>query len=192
MATIEQVLQHFNVELSESDLAESLAAALGRVPGAASTAVTSSDQAYLATYGGAEIADQIDNWSAVKEHAQRIDSAVNQTLGALARTLSIEQAAASIGVDRSRISHRISAGQLYALTIGGRRRIPAWQIHHGHELPGLAAVIAAIEPGMHPSAIEGVMRTPQDELGDQTPITHLAAGGNAAVVAGLISELGRW
>lgn len=190
MTTIEQVLRHFNVELSESDLAESLAAALGRVPGVASTAVTSSDREYLATYGGAGVAKQIDDWSPTKEHEQRVESAVAQTLGALTGTLSIEQAAASLGVDRSRMSHRLSAGLLYALTIGGRRRLPAWQIHHGHEIPGLAAVIASIEPEMHPASVEGVMTTPRDELGGQTPIAYLDSGGNAAAVADLISELG--
>lgn len=106
--------------------------------------------------------------------------------------MSIEQAASMIGVDRSRISHRLSAGQLYALTIGGRRRIPTWQLYNGRELPGLGAVVAAIAPGMHPASVEGVMTTPQDELDGRTPVEHLASGGNAAKVADLIADLGRW
>lgn len=85
------------------------------------------------------------------------------------------------GVDRSRISHRLSAGALYAITMGSRRRIPAWQFHNHRELPGLASMVAVIPAHAHPVGVDAcrdaLMSAAQDELGGRTPIARLASGG---------------
>lgn len=192
MTTVEEVLHQFDTQLSESDIADGLAAALSRIPGASATALTAPEVAFLREHGGPGIARQVDRWDPAAERVQRTAVAAQQLEDLIGSTASIDQAAKIVGVDRSRISRRLSSGALFSLTLGSRRRIPLWQFQGGAELPGLAEIVAAIPPGAHPSAVEGLMRTAQDELDGQTPIAHLVTGGAVRPVADLVAALGRW
>jgi hypothetical protein len=53
-------------------------------------------------------------------------------------------------------------------------------------------IVPAIPRGTTPAVLDVFMHTPQPDLDDRTPIEHLAAGGDPALVARFIQDLGRW
>jgi hypothetical protein len=178
--------------LTESDLAEYLDAALRRIPGAASAPITEGDMAYLAEHAGQGAAEVVASWDPDVERRLREETTAEAAMDVIASTLSVEAVAKLLGVDRTRISHRLSRRALWAVDVGSRRRLPDWQFRAGRELPGLASVIEAIPSSAHPADVAGLMTTPQDELDGRAPVDHLASGGNPAPVADLVADLGRW
>jgi excisionase family DNA binding protein len=107
--------------------------------------------------------------------------------------VSIAQAAELLGVDRSRVSHRLAQGTLWAFAMGRVRRIPCWQFTaEDLLLPGLPVVVAAIPDGLSPVILEAFMRAPLAELGGIPPIEYLTTGGNPALVAEFVAALGEW
>jgi hypothetical protein len=74
----------------------------------------------------------------------------------------------------------------------GSRRSPRWQFLGDELLPGLDVIVPAIPPGTTPAVLDVFMHSPQPDFDDRTPIEHLAAGGDPALVAGFIADLGRW
>jgi hypothetical protein len=192
VATIGEVLRRYDASLTESDLAEYLDAALRRIPGAASAPITQGDVVYLAEHAGQGAAEVVASWDPDGERRQREQAVAEGAMDVIASTLSIEAAARLLGIDRTRISHRLSRRALWAVNIGSRRRLPDWQFRAGRELPGLAIVIEAIPSSAHPADVAGLMTTPQDELDGRTPVDHLASGGDPAPVADLLADLARW
>jgi hypothetical protein len=81
---------------------------------------------------------------------------------------------------------------LWAFDLQGSRRIPRWQFLGNELLPGLDVIVPAIPRGTTPAVLDAFMHTPQPDFDDRTPIEHLAAGGDPALVAGFIADLGRW
>ncbi|HVW39815.1 MAG TPA: DNA-binding protein [Amycolatopsis sp.] len=119
----------------------------------------------------------------VAAHAVLADSAL--TAAAAARAL---------GVDPSRIRHKLAARRLTGWKDQSGWRLPAWQFADRGALPGLDVVLAAV-PGDQPAlVVAAFMTTPQDDLliGDErvTPREWLMAGGDPAPVAALASTLG--
>ncbi|HJQ45431.1 MAG TPA: DNA-binding protein [Amycolatopsis sp.] len=119
----------------------------------------------------------------VAAHAVLANSALTAT--AAARTL---------GVDASRIRHKLSAGRLAGWKDHSGWRLPAWQFTDCGTLPGLDVVLAAV-PGDQPAlVVAAFMTTPQDDLliGDErvSPREWLLAGGDPAPAAALASTLG--
>lgn len=192
MSTISEVLRRHGIALTETDIAADLDRAFQALPGAGAASLTAGELDYLTDHAGGQAAQAIADWDPHAERQRRAAAATAGIEKLIASTFSIEQAAQAIGVDRSRISHRLTAGTLYAVTVGGRRRIPAWQFHDGHELPGLALVVAAIPTGAHPLDIAALMTTGQDELGGRTPVEHLASGGDARPITELLAALDLW
>jgi hypothetical protein len=192
--TVRDVLARHDVSLTEEDVAETLERALTRLPSPAAAPLTSAEIDYLAGHAGPDTADALATWDPAGESAKRSEAVVAATASLVASTLGIEELARRLGVDRSRISHRISAGTLYSFTIGAsrRRRIPAWQLTDNGLLPGLAEIVTAIPTGAHPLDVAALMATPQAELNDRTPVQHLAGGGDPQPVAELFTALGVW
>ncbi|HEV8528855.1 MAG TPA: DNA-binding protein [Actinomycetes bacterium] len=193
--TVRDVLARHDVSLSEEDIAESLERALVMLPSPAAVPLTASEISYLATHAGPDAADTIATWNPRTEFQERVSAVVAATSSLVASTLGIDEVAARLGVDRSRVSHRISAGTLHSFTAAGtarRRRIPAWQLTTDGLLPGLATVVKAIPANAHPLDVSALMTTPQAELGDRTPVEHLAGGGDPQPVAELLEALGTW
>jgi hypothetical protein len=113
--------------------------------------------------------------------------------GSLVSSVSIPEAALLLGVDRSRVSQRITQGSLWAFAAGRSKRLPRWQFTaEGRLLPGLAALVAAIPRGLAPQTVAAFMTEPQPELADRTPSEHLVAGGDPSDVAELLAGLGLW
>ena len=101
-----------------------------------------------------------------------------------------EAVAQHLGVGRSRVSQRVSAGELYWLTgPDGVRYFPSWQFRKGSVLPGLQAVLRTLDPGLHPLSVSRWFTTPHDHLlVDDVPVSPsewLATGGDPRTLAAL-------
>jgi hypothetical protein len=106
--------------------------------------------------------------------------------------LTVAGAAERIGVDSSRIRHRLAEAQLAGWKDRGGWRLPVWQFTDDDVLPGLATVLAAVPADQPTLVVAAFMTTPQAALGDPpaTPRDWLLAGGSPARVASLMSVLG--
>lgn len=106
--------------------------------------------------------------------------------------LTVAGAADRIGVDASRVRHRLSAGQLVGWKDRGGWRLPVWQFSDADVLPGLPEVLAAVPADQPALVVAAFMTTPQSLLGDPpvTPREWLLAGGAPSRVAELMSVLG--
>lgn len=121
-------------------------------------------------------------------------------------TLSTQQAATLLNRDPSNIRRGVQDRRYYAVRVAGTLRLPDWQFvevndfsyqadddvtadTHVEPLPNLAAVVAAIPPGLHPEAVAGFMNTTSPDLDDLTPIKWLVSGGDPALIHDLLSSL---
>jgi hypothetical protein len=119
----------------------------------------------------------------VVAHAVLRDSAVT-----------VAEAARQLGVDTSRIRHRLGVGRLVGWKDRGSWRLPAWQFAGAGVLPGLETVLAAVPPDQPALVVAGFMTSSQDDLlvdGVRlSPREWLLAGGEPRRVAGLATQLG--
>lgn len=119
----------------------------------------------------------------VAEHAVLRDTA-----------LSVGQAAERVGVDGSRIRHRVSSRHLIGWKDRGGWRLPAWQFTDDDVLPGLETVLAAMPTDQPALVLANFMTTPQDDLllGERrvSPREWLMAGGDPLRVAELAAVVG--
>lgn len=108
--------------------------------------------------------------------------------------LSVPRAAERLGVDASRVRHRIGDRRLIGWKDRGGWRLPAWQFSDDDVLPGLETVLAAMPADQPDLVLANFMTTPQAdlELGDRpvTPREWLLAGGGAQRVADLAAAIG--
>lgn len=99
-----------------------------------------------------------------------------------------------LGVNRSRVSQRVSDRSLYSFTgIEGDRFFPRWQFVDHKTLPGLRVVFSALGPRVHPLVVDHWVRTPSVDLtigGENvTPILWLQTGGDPEHLVGLLPQL---
>lgn len=108
--------------------------------------------------------------------------------------LTVSGAAERLGVDTSRVRHRLAAGRLVGWKDRGGWRLPVWQFTNTSVLPGLAPVLAAVPDDQPPLVVAGFMTTPQPDLlmdGEPaTPRDWLLGGGDPTPVARLASAIG--
>jgi hypothetical protein len=107
--------------------------------------------------------------------------------------LTVGEAARKLGVDDSRIRHRLKEGRLTGWKAPGWR-LPAWQFNGATVLPGLEVILKALPEDQPALMVAAFMSTPQPDLViDERPATPrqwLIAGGNAEIAARLIAMLG--
>jgi hypothetical protein len=108
--------------------------------------------------------------------------------------LSVGQAAARIGVDTSRVRHRIGERRLIGWKDRGGWRLPAWQFTDSDALPGLDVVLAWMPADQPALVLANLMTTPQEdlEIHDRpvSPREWLLAGGDPHRVAELAAAIG--
>ncbi|MEU5694486.1 DNA-binding protein [Actinosynnema sp. NPDC020468] len=108
--------------------------------------------------------------------------------------LTVAEAARQLGVDTSRVRHRLGVGRLVGWKDRGSWRLPAWQFSGAGVLPGLEAVLAAVPTDQPPLAVAGFMTTDQEDLVvagvPVSPRDWLLAGGEPSRVTALAAELG--
>ncbi|OBB81463.1 hypothetical protein A5760_16380 [Mycobacterium colombiense] len=184
------LLAKHRIDLTVDEVLDELDSAFAAIPWAATLSAAEVD--FLRMRVEPQAASVIGAWSADDERRTRARIAVRQLSSALSGSVSIEEAAAMLGVDRSRVARRITGKALWAFDLQGSRRIPRWQFLGDGLLPGLDAIVRAIPRGITPAVLEIFMHTPQPDFDDRTAIEHLAGGGDPALVAGFIADLGRW
>lgn len=185
--TLTEVLAPFGVD--ESEFVDELSRDLREAPASASSQLSVADEALLAEHGGitAPLPDDVSVGRAVLRSS-------SSNLAEQARTsLSVEQAAALLGVDGSRVRHRVRDRALYAFKIGGGLRLPSWQFEGDEAIPGLRSLLAALPDGLHPLEIAGFMSTPTTDLTvDDEPVsprTWLVGGGDVHLVVDTVAQL---
>ncbi|RSM80810.1 DNA-binding protein [Amycolatopsis sp. WAC 01375] len=107
--------------------------------------------------------------------------------------LSVLEAAKALGVDDSRIRHRLKEGRLTGWKDQGWR-LPAWQFAGSGVLPGLEVVLRAVPEDQPALVVAAFMSTPQADLvindHPATPRQWLLSGGDPEHVAKLVAMLG--
>lgn len=184
------LLAKHHIELTVEEVLDELDSAFAAIPGAPSLSRAEVD--FLRTHAEPHAAAVIDGWSAGGERQGRARTAVRQLTSALAGSVSMKEAATILGIDRSRVSRRITGKTLWAFDLQGGRHIPKWQFLGDELLPGLDVLVPAIPRGTTTTVLDAFMHTPLPDFDDRTPIEHLAAGGDPKLVAGFIEDLGRW
>lgn len=192
VSSIEALLERHQLDLTGEEVLDELDSAFATIPGSGAAPVSTVEIEFLRAHAGPGAATVIDNWSGDDERRIRARAAVRELGDTLSRTVSIKEAAGILGIDRSRVSRRISGKTLWAFDLHGNRRIPRWQFVGGGLLPGLEVIVPAIPRGATPVMVEAFMRTPQPDFEDRTPIEYLVAGGDPSVVAEFIADLARW
>jgi hypothetical protein len=188
MTSVQDVLREHDLSIDESQLAAELRALLETQHAGGTHTLTAEEESFLAEHGGVPAAS--------KRKLQRLEarSAATALLEA-AESLSRAQVAQLLGIDESRVSHRLREGSLYSYPgAGGRRRYPSWQFPSGSPLAQLAEVLSHVLPGTHPVTLRTFMTTPDDALlldgAAVSPVDWLTAGGSAEPVAALAATLG--
>jgi len=106
---------------------------------------------------------------------------------------SVSEAAQLLGVDASRIRHRLKDGKLLGWKDHGWR-LPAWQFTEHGTLPGLDVVLRSIPDDQPQLVVAAFMNTPQADLElngkPVSPRAWLLAHGDPQRVADLIATLG--
>jgi len=107
----------------------------------------------------------------------------------LATALSPAAVAERLGVDPSRVRHRLAARTLYGVKTPHGWRLPRFQFDPdtGRALPGLGRVLAALDPELHPLSVMRWFLTPDPDLEvdgvPASPRDWLRRGGAPEAVA---------
>ena len=110
-------------------------------------------------------------------------------------SLPVAETARRLGVDPSRIRQRLGARSLYGIRTGQGWVLPLFQLDEDHALPGLAEVLQALDPGLHPLEVEAFFTMPDAMLTPArigralSPRDWLRAGFPPAAVVDLAAEL---
>ena len=189
---LEHILQSHGVDGVSSDaVLHAIDLALAATTGP-HTPLTATEEEFLREFGGPGAASALDTRDPRRDAATAAADAARRVAALLAGSLSLTETAERLGVDRSRVSRRCSAGRLWSFTVDGHVRIPRWQLAGARTLPGLEQVVSAIPAESTPLMIEAVMTEPQEETSLRTPVEFLAEGGAPAIVAEMVADLARW
>lgn len=98
-----------------------------------------------------------------------------------------------LGVDTDRVGKLVVRRSLYAFHHEGDLWFPGWQVTSRGVLPGLGVVVAALDPDLHPLAVDHWMNATNFELvldgGPVPPVVWLQGDGDASRVAALAVQL---
>lgn len=189
--SLDEVLARHNVGLTGEEFLAELDAGLSRVAHPTAAPLTATEVDFLRQHGGPVVAEVLaeDPDDLEREAARAVAGQMSELVQ---ESLSFAEAALLLGVDRSRISQRVSHRSLWGFQLGRSKRLPRWQFTPDGLLPGLDVIVKAIPDGLLPASIAGFMTTPQDELDGLVPTDYLSTGGNPQAVAALLESLGQW
>src|SRR5689334_4168782 len=120
MGTVADALRRLGVDVSEDTLADAVLEAFTDHLSTPDAAALSPRDRALLTQGKL----RLDARGAAARAAAE-SAAAYMAMVAGART--VAEVASVLGVDASRVRHRIAAGELYAIGVRGQRRLPAFQ-----------------------------------------------------------------
>lgn len=113
----------------------------------------------------------------------------------VASSLTVGRAAELLGIDESRIRHRIGARTLYGIKFRGGWRLPIFQFRGGDLLPGIEEVLPKVPRDLHPLELLNWFTSPNPDLllageeGSVSPRDWLLGGGDPAITALLAGEI---
>jgi len=105
--------------------------------------------------------------------------------------LTTAQVAKDLGKAKSTITRQVNRGDLYAIKGDGQLRLPAWQFVSGAAVPGLAQALAYVPETWGPRRLRLFMTTPEEALGDRSPVQWLLDNEPPQVVAQLMADESR-
>src|SRR3954452_10883905 len=189
--TLADVLASAGVRVSEPEFArlvESVLAEVGPVPLDDPTSALSADE-----IAGLEAVDADLRPRRARERDPRADAAAGYA-AVLAGSLTVAEVARALGVDTSRVRHRLAARQLLGVRRTDGWRLPAWQFGaDGQPLPGLERVLRVLSGDVHRVALSRFFVTPAPELTigctSVSPRDWLRGSGDPAAVAALARDL---
>ncbi|WP_092536105.1 DNA-binding protein [Amycolatopsis arida] len=148
----------------------------------------SADQRAALTQVGLDLSAHRDDEPDYRARAVATDTVLAES------SLTVGEAAARLGVDDSRIRHRLKDRRLTGWKDQGGWRLPNWQFTGSGVLPGLDVVLRAVPDDQPALVVAAFMNTPQSdlEINDRpaTPRQWLLAGGDPERVAQLAATLG--
>jgi len=115
----------------------------------------------------------------------------------LASSLTVAQAASLLGIDASRVRHRLAERTLYGIREKSGWRIPAFQFSPSGLVPGIDQVIPRLPSTLHPLAVIGWFTRPNPDLHDDadqmpiSPLDWLQTGRDPEPVARLARSVGQ-
>jgi hypothetical protein len=189
--TIADVLAGAGVRVSEAEFARLVASVLAEVgpaPAENPASVLTPDEV-----AGLEAVDADLRPRGARERDPRADAAATYA-AVLAGALPVGEVARRLGIDSSRVRHRLASRQLLGIRRTDGWRLPAWQFGvDGHVLPGLEQVLRALPADVHPVMIARFFASPAPELrmgrATVSPRDWLAGGGAPALVVALARDL---
>lgn len=113
----------------------------------------------------------------------------------VATGLNVSQAASKLGIDESRVRHRLAGRTLYGLKIRGTWVLPAFQFEGRKALPGFDVVMPRVSADLHPLGVLNWFALPNPDLvagDDEEPLSPrdwLATGRDPKTVAALAENL---
>jgi len=186
MSVVTNYLNRRGIELDEEELARALDQLLGEH-------LVAEESARL-TKQAEEVLERVAPRPRNRAVVEATAATVAESIELVSTSRSVETVAGGLGLDPSRIRHRVSDGSLHALRVGRRLLLPAWQFSpDGAPLPSLGAVIGALPADLHPLEIAAFMTSPHPELQVRgralSPAKWLAGGGDPAPVIALAESL---
>jgi len=191
MPSVAAVLTGAGLRVSEADFARLVADALAELGPAGAddprSGLSRREAGVLAAVGA-------DLSTRDPEEADPRAGAAAAYAALLAGSLTVVQVARAIGVDSSRVRHRLGARQLLGVRRPTGWRLPAYQFGpDGAPLAGLGQVAAALPRDAHPVLVARWFATPKPELvlgaRPVNPRDWLLAGGSPDVLARLAAGL---
>jgi hypothetical protein len=187
------VLRKRGIDLSDEEFALLLDDALEASTGMADDPVTTLTPAETKALagGGADLRPRGET-----EPPPRAEAAASY--GALlAESFSVAQVSSQLGIDASRVRHRLAERSLYGIRLKGSWRLPAFQFTDDGVVPGLDVVLPTLPDDLHPVAVRRWLTTPVSDLSISgrrgaagvSPLEWLSGGGDPHPVAALATDL---
>jgi hypothetical protein len=191
MSAIGDVLARAGVRVSEEEFAALVAdvlSELGPAPVDDPAGSLTADEAAALSAVGADLRPR-----GRRERDPRAAAAAGYA-GVLADALPVGEVARRLGVDPSRVRHRLADRKLLGVRRTDGWRLPSWQFGaDGRPLPGLERVLRAMPAATHPVVVARFFASTQPELvvdgRSVSPRDWLADGGDPTVPAALAAAL---
>ena len=190
---LEQLLTAHRIPLTADQFVAQLSAVFTTVPDPAAAPLAAQAVQALHEHGGDLARVVVDHWDPAVVRTEQALAAGRSVKALMESTVDPAEAARLLGVDRSRIYHRLADGSLYGLRVGRLRRLPRWQFTISGELPGLRELLAVLRAdAVSALTVDAFMHAAAEELDGETPLGYLAAGAPPSRVVEVLDELARW